>query len=209
MCVLSSVLTFESVWGDGTVLIPPPQKSYKVGTEELLKGRMLEESTCRAELRPKRKRALLAWSWSELEGRPCGDRTASWTQLLLPKGIATTAGVKQLWNQEPVPNVCGHSLPPCIRVLQRNRINWMCVYIQKEIYGIVSCDSRGWQVKKICRMDHKLETQESYYSCSGLKAGCCRTRKSQYRRWNLKAAEEFFLTRGRPVFLLYVGLQLI
>jgi len=32
---------------------------------------------------------------------------------------------------------------------------------------------------KICRMDHRLETQESLYSCSGLKADCCRTKKSQ------------------------------
>ena len=95
MCVLSSVLTSESVSGGDKVLVPPPQISYKAGTKELLKGSMLEERTCRAELRPKWRRALLGWSWSELERGLYGDRIASWTQLLLPKGIATTAGVKK------------------------------------------------------------------------------------------------------------------
>ena len=70
--------------------------------QRIVKGRTLEETTCRAELRPTWRRALLGWSWAESEGGPYGDRTASWTQLLLPEGIAT-ARVKKHWEQEAVP----------------------------------------------------------------------------------------------------------
>lgn len=76
--------------------------SYKAGTKELLKGRTLEESTCRAELRPTWRKGLLGCSWSESEGGPYDDRTAGWTQFLLPKGI-DPAGVKKHWEQEAVP----------------------------------------------------------------------------------------------------------
>jgi len=54
-----------------------------------------------------------------------------------------------------------------------------CVYTHRKRYMELCFMIPEAGKSKICRMDHRLETQESLYSCSGLKADCCRTKKSQ------------------------------